>query len=132
MPLNNDNYTHRMQTLLFVLFVASLTVVLHGIGTEHNWYWRYHWFDIITHLLGGFSLGLLAVLLYRKIEKCVVFTLGTVLLLIIGWEVFEVLFVSMPTEELWYSIGTIKDVVVGLLGAHIAVFVYQKYSRTVA
>ena len=115
-----------MQVLLFTLFTASLTVVLHSIGTEHDWYWIYPWFDVITHLLGGFSLGLLAALVYRNKKRSVALSLGTVLVLIIGWEVFEILFVSMPIEELGYSIGTAKDVLVGLGGAYTAILLCKE------
>lgn len=115
-----------MQVLLFTMFTASLTVVLHSIGTEHNWYWSYPWFDVITHLLGGFSLGLLTALVYRNKKQATVLSLGTVLVFIIGWEVFEILFVSMPTEELWYSVSTTKDVLVGLGGAYAAMMLCKE------
>ena len=115
-----------MQVLLFALVTASLTVILHDIGTERSWYWMYQWFDIITHLLGGFSLGLLAALLYRKTSKCTLFALATVLVLIIGWEVFEVLFVGTITEDVWYGANTVKDMITGLVGAYAAIMVYQK------
>ena len=126
MLLSNNKYTNRMQVLLFALFTASLTVVLHGIGTEHNWYWTYPWFDVITHLLGGISLGSLTMLVYRDKKRSVALSLGTVLVLVIGWEVFEVLFVNMPTEELGYSIGTAKDMIVGLGGAYAAMMFCKK------
>ena len=115
-----------MQALLLALFAASLMVVLHDIGTERAWYWTYQWFDIITHLLGGFSLGLLAALLYGKMNRSTVFALTTVLLLVIGWEVFEVLFVGTAVGDVWYGVKTIKDVVVGLVSAYVAVMVYEK------
>lgn len=115
-----------MQVLLFTLFTASLTVVLHSIGTEHNWYWTYPWFDVITHLLGGFSLGLLTMLVYRNKKRAIALSLGTVLVCIIGWEVFEILFVSMPTEELWHSVSTTKDVLVGLGGAYAAILLCKE------
>ena len=115
-----------MQVLLLALFTASLTAVLHSIGTEHNWYWVYQWFDIVTHLLGGFSLGLLTALLYRKTNKCMILALGTVLILVIGWEVFEVLFLATETGDVWYGAKTMKDVVVGLVGAYAAVVVCKK------
>ena len=123
---NKKNYTDRMQLLLLALFTASLTVVLHGIGTEHNWYWVYEWFDVITHLLGGFSLGLLAALLYGKTSRCIPLALGTVLVFIIGWEVFEVLFVGTMTNDPWYGANTMKDIIVGLFGAYTAAMVYQR------
>ena len=117
-----------MQALLLALVTASLTTVLHSIGTEHGWYQTYQWFDIITHLSGGFSLGLLAVSVYKNKKHATALSLGTVLILIIGWEIFEILFVSMPTEELWYSIGTAKDIIVGLGGAYAAMVMYKKKS----
>ena len=115
-----------MQVLLFTLFTASLTVVLHSIGTEHSWYWTYPWFDVITHLLGGFSLGLLTALVYRNKKRATVLSLGTVLVFIIGWEVFEIFFVNMPTEELWYSVSTTKDILVGLGGAYAAMLLCKE------
>ena len=118
-----------MQALLLVLTTASLMVVLHSIGTEHAWYWTHQWFDIITHLLGGFSLGLLAALILReKTRRPLLFALVTVLLVIIGWEVFEVLFVGTVVEDMWYGLNTMKDVVVGFTSAYVAVIAYEKGS----
>ena len=115
-----------MQALLFALLAASLMVILHDVGTERSWYWTYQWFDIITHLLGGFSLGLLAALLYGKTNNSLILALATVLLLIIGWEVFEVLFVGTEVGDVWYGVKTMKDVVVGLVSAYVAVSVYER------
>ena len=126
MLLSKNNYTRRMQALLFALFAASLMVVLHDVGTERAWYWTYQWFDIIMHLLGGFSLGLLAALLYGGVRRSVLFALVTVLVLIIGWELFEVLFVGTEVGDTWYGVKTMKDVVVGLGSAYAAVLVYRK------
>lgn len=115
-----------MQALLFALFFASLMVVLHDIGTARAWYWTYQWFDIITHLFGGFSLGLLAALLYGRTHRSLILSLGTVLALVIGWEVFEVLFIGTEVGDAWYGVKTMKDVVVGLVSAYVAVMVYEK------
>ena len=126
MLLSKNNYTRRMQALLFALLAASLMVILHDVGTERAWYWTYQWFDVITHLLGGFSLGLLAALLYGSVRRSMLFALATVLVFIIGWELFEVLFVGTEVGDTWYGVKTMKDVVVGLVSAYVAVLLYRQ------
>ena len=119
MFLSNNTYTCRLQLLLLLLVSSSLTIILHAIGLEFFLYWSLWWFDILMHALGGFSLGLLCVLLfpdrYRYLRYIILFGV------IIGWEVFEVVFINIETGTVSYAIDTVLDLVIGFTAAHIAI-----------
>ena len=115
-----------MQLFLLSLTAAALTVILHTIGTENHWYWTHRWFDIITHLLGGLSLGLLATALFTKTEKYALLTIAAVLPLVVGWEVFEVVFVGINPGSVAYNIETARDILISMLGACGAILIHAK------
>ena len=117
-----------MQALLITLTTASLTAILHSIGMENHLYWTYWWFDILTHTLGGFTLGMLIAVLCSKTKKSPIVITGLLLFLVISWEVFEVLFVGVKMKGVEYAIETTLDILIGLVGAYSAVSLYRARS----
>ena len=114
-----------MQVLLYTLAAASFTVIMHGIGIEHHLYGIYWWFDTVTHLSGGFALGLLVTVVYATTRQWRWLTIGTVLLLAIGWEIFEVVFLDIRVGSTAYTIDTSLDILIGLIGAYGATIVHN-------
>ena len=115
-----------MQMLLLSLAAASMTVILHDIGMENNLYKTYWWFDIITHIFGGFTLGALISTLFSEKIRNNMLILSTVLIPIIGWEIFEIFFVSVGISSIGYIKETIADILTGMLGAYYAIIVVYK------
>ncbi len=82
---------------LFTLFFSAATTLalVHIAATEFFLYWKYLWFDIPMHFLGGVvcALGIAILPFFRiqYIEKHSSFLLYMVLVLSIGicWELFE-------------------------------------------
>ena len=106
----------RMQWLVAALFLCSLLLALEWWAVENYIFWRYVWFDLPMHFLGGLSLGALAVGLLHA-HKPRAFALG-LLLAFIAWEVFEYVF-GLP-KEANYAFDTGIDLVMDALGALLA------------
>ena len=86
-----------MRVLLLLSCAASLTLILHAIGTEYNLYWVYWWFDIVTHLLGGCSIGFLFLFLLG-LEKGRIWCIAALAVICIGaWEIFEIVIVRIES-----------------------------------
>ncbi len=47
------------------LLLAIILYVGNSLATEYFWYWRFRWFDIPMHLLGGLLVGLIGPVLWR-------------------------------------------------------------------
>lgn len=81
--------------LTFFLSTATTFVLVHIVATKFFLYWKYLWFDIPMHFLGGIVCALgIAILPFfniRYIEKRSSFFLYIVLVLAIGvsWELYE-------------------------------------------
>lgn len=127
MVLNKKEvYTRRMQALLLALFIASSVLILHAISLEHSLYWTHPFMDVVMHTLGGFALGLLVSVICTSIKRGVVLTGSIVLILIIGWEAFEAMFVIVDMSDSNYMAETLGDVVLGMLSACGAMVLYKK------
>lgn len=122
MLLSDEKYTRRLQALLIILCVSSLVLVLHSLGLEYSLYWTCWWFDIVIHTLGGFSIGLLVFVLFSG--KYIRFSGAVVVAVVIGWELFEALFLSIQTDNTQYVLDTVLDLGVGFLGAYAGARLY--------
>ena len=113
--------------LLFAMaFAAALVGVLHLCALQFFLYWRFFWFDILVHSMGGVFIALAVAWLSTRsghsvsVALCVsvAFALG------IAWEIFEYDF-NIP-QTLWvsYPFDTAKDIVMdtfgGTIGASLA------------
>lgn len=116
----------QLTTIIF-LISFSLLAVLHIIALELFLYWRYVWFDLPMHMLGGAVVALGIFTLYdlrlriprsfltpRKVLACV-------FLVACMWEVFEVL-IGIPIDET-YVLDTTFDLVMGLFGGYMGFIV---------
>lgn len=111
-------------TLLFALTLA-LIAVLYVVGYQYSLLWRFWWYDIILHTLGGLAIGLF-------VARCNIF-FGTTrhvlpacmsaLVIGAGWEVFEV-YTGLPESVfLSYAVDTAKDMLMDVTGALMGVYV---------
>jgi hypothetical protein len=123
-------------TLLYISFgLIFILGVLHWAASMFYLYWTHAWFDNFMHFLGGLSLGLLALWVFYasglfsvsvpSLSQALIASVATVMLIGIGWEVFEYVFdLTQATEELYYM-DVIHDLVADALGAMTAAFVAQ-------
>jgi len=116
-----------------VLITGVLISLLHYAALTFHLYWTTMWFDVVMHFLGGFFIGLLALFTFYISEwvefprdhaaSILAMTLGSVLLVGLGWELWEV-FVGF-TDALEDQVDTYVDLVMDTLGG-IAAYLYGK------
>jgi hypothetical protein len=109
-----------LYTALGFMFILG---VLHIIAQPLSLYWTYWWYDIMMHLLAGFSGGLVVLWFFGPSStfKVVFLTIGCVLIVGIAWEVFE--FVFDLRQPIDYGLDTLFDLINDILGAALA-FLY--------
>lgn len=110
--------------------MVLLLAVLHWVAGAFYFYWTVSWFDTMMHFLGGFSLGLLAIWfiydsgVYKKerpsVKKALFASLVVILLVGIGWEVFEYLNGLTQATEDSYPADVRNDLIADLVGAGLA------------
>ena len=126
-----------MQTKVLVMNIAAvgvLTTLIHARAVALSWYWSFWWMDVLVHFLAGLFVGLVAlwVLAHRRgfslhSLRSLVVTLGAVILVGIGWEIFEysmdvLIFqkYTFSTISLYILIDSLHDLANDLLGAALA------------
>lgn len=115
------------------LFILSL---LDRIAFQHYLYWRFAWFDVLMHLIGGLAIGLVSAYVYWewqkedlsrriKIESEIdpnylnwkiffIFNLSFILIIGLGWEIFEILADRVVHFDL---LNIIRDLFFGIMGS---------------
>ncbi len=121
-----------MKFFIFILIV--IIAFLNYIALENFLYWRFWWFDILMHFLGGFWVSLTALWLfyfssfvknYRKnLIDIFIISLTSVLVVGIGWEVFE--FVIETSFSNNYVADTILDLIMDVVGSLVITFLLLK------
>ncbi len=103
----------RLPWLLAALILSALLATLHWWALSDFLYWHYMWFDIPMHYLGG---AVSAVFVFGfLLHKRVYVSVALLVLIFIGWEVFEFVF-GLPVEAN-YPLDTAIDLVMDTLGA---------------
>lgn len=122
--------------LLYILFFAACGALAYGhvLAMEYFLYWRYLWLDIPMHVLGGFVIALGIALLpsvratYARLGSPFALTLGTVLLVGVGWEVFEV-WAGLSLFESGFWGDTLSDLAADLVGGAIGYLLVVRMMR---
>lgn len=114
-------------TTVFFLITFSLLAVVHYLALQLFLYWKYWWFDIPMHFIGGavVALGVFVLRDLRVLARSAHLRFIPVLLAVcavaIAWEVYEVL-IGIPIED-DYVFDTTLDLCMGLLGGAVGYFV---------
>lgn len=106
----------RLKILLSLLILSGAIFILQDLALQEYLYWRWWWFDILMHFLGGILIGGIALIVseFTKLPLLPV----TVVALIgigIGWELFEWVFELYDTA--WDPVDTSIDLIMDTLGA---------------
>ncbi|MCW9054467.1 MAG: hypothetical protein OQJ98_00595 [Candidatus Pacebacteria bacterium] len=122
-------HKHPLFILWFMLLV--MIAVLHASAIEFYLYWTYSWFDTMMHFLGGLLVGLASLWLFfesgyicvaRSLTKTLLVAGGAIVIVGVGWEVFEVL-AGIPIENN-YVLDTTTDLAMDALGTIFAVIFF--------
>lgn len=114
-------------TTIFFLIAGSTLAVLHVLALQFFLYWKFHWFDMPMHFLGGVVVGLL---LYTMRDLGVSLipaqprwfvVLLFVLMFAVAWEIYEVLIGIEIMGD--YVKDTLSDLILGALGGLAAYYV---------
>jgi hypothetical protein len=107
--------------LTFFLTTRTTLAVVHISATKFFLYWKYLWFDIPMHFLGGVcvALGLSALPFFRihvfeRFRTPLIYASVTLLVGIL-WEIFEVTSGIMVIDETFVP-DTVLDLVMDVLG----------------
>jgi hypothetical protein len=114
---------HCSMNLLLTLFLSSLTTlaVVHYVALEFFLYWRYLWFDIPMHLLGGTTVALgISILPFFRINIprrfLTLFGYVSIVLCVgLAWEAFELIGGISILDESFVP-DTITDLCMDILG----------------
>lgn len=93
--------------------LSLIVAVLQQWAVADFLYWRFEWFDIVMHYLGGLTIGVFFIALLKRFRPWLfLFLFVTVA---VGWEVFEYV-VGLPREAN-YVFDTALDFLMDTLGA---------------
>jgi len=109
----------KLPTIIF-LITFSFLAGMNFLAVELFLYWRFWWFDIPMHFIGGVTvaLGLFTLHDLRLVIPArylqLVPVLSLVFVVAMSWEAYE-LFIGIPIES-DYVIDTLTDLCMGTLG----------------
>lgn len=116
----------KIPTIIF-LVTFSMLAAIHYIALELFLYWRYWWFDLPMHFIGGaivalgvFTLHDLTLFVPERFLRLIPVFFG-VLLVALVWEVYEIA-IGIPIED-DYVFDTTIDIIMGLSGGVLGYFV---------
>jgi len=117
----------KLLTSLAVLIVFIF--ILNFLANKFYWYYTVWHFDMIMHFLGGFWIGLLV--LYFLATKVLSFglvfkTLLIVLVVGIGWEIFEILVNEVVAQNPLDFLDIASDIFFDVTGGVFAILYFSK------
>lgn len=118
--------------LRYLLLIAALSAVIAGlqfIALSEFLYWRFWWFDMVMHFLGGMliaGIALFSAIFVLKTKQLFLVWLLGLVSIGIGWEVFELLTGMYRAEN--YVLDTSIDLLMDTFGA-LAVYSVVTYER---
>ncbi|MDO8569851.1 MAG: hypothetical protein Q7R89_03740 [bacterium] len=113
----------RKSSLLYTaLGFMIVFAVLDYVAQVFSLYWTLWWFDIMMHLLGGFSGGLVVLWFFGpfSIYRSLFLTIGCLLVIGIAWEIFE--YTHDLPQPINYGLDTVYDLINDTAGAVLSYF----------
>lgn len=107
----------RLPNLLAALFVMVILLGLHLVALSHFYYWRYEWFDIPMHMLGGVAIAFFLLGIFGRVRLPKFLLLVGVI--VVGWEVLEYV-TGLSLGQPNYVFDTLHDIFNGYVGALVA------------
>ena len=139
-----DKYSMQNRNFFLVLLSSSVALALFQIfGVIFYLYWRFWWFDIPIHFLGGFIMGLGVFAFFHRFHdlsflpprisklRLLIFLFSAVLGIGILWELFELYDGLTSLEEPLYLADTVGDLLIDISGALFSwIFLSREYRES--
>ncbi len=111
---SRDTVAHmRISWLLIALIFSTALLGLQVWALNDYLYWRYVWFDVPMHFLGGLALGSFLVGFFPSRKSLIFLALTTCVF--VGWEILEYMLGIAHKSN--YAFDTALDLLMGTLGA---------------
>lgn len=117
------------QSAYLIVFIF----LLNFLANKFHWYSLIWWFDIFMHFMGGVWLGLVFVwFLYKRGQSValnfhlILKAVAWILLVGIGWEVFEFYFINHLAQNGFDRFDTVSDLLLDLSGGVCAILYLWK------
>lgn len=106
-----------------LIYLIFFILVVNFLANKFYWYSAISYFDMFMHFLGGFWLGLFFLYLFPTKENYSIFILKMLLFILligVGWEVFEILVNDVLVKNPFNYLDTISDIFFDLFGGVMA------------
>ncbi len=111
----------RLTYLILFIFVINF------LANKLYWYSSIWWFDMPMHFLGGFWIISLYLFSSQKISIKLIFKILLLVLIVgIGWEIFEVLVNDIVSQNPFNALDTFSDIFFDLSGGAMATLYFFK------
>ncbi len=124
--MDNIDRKKLLKTLAYLIFIIF---ILHFLANKFYWYYSIWYFDMIMHFLGGFWLGLGVFYVFPPKENSINFIFKILLLVLlvgVGWEVYEVLVNDVIARNPFNFLDTLSDIFFDLSGGLCAILYLWK------
>ncbi|MCC7004314.1 hypothetical protein IT397_00110 [Candidatus Nomurabacteria bacterium] len=116
-----------------MIIATVLVAVFHIIGINFNIYYILSWYDIFMHIFGGLTISFIFCFFYLNYykkepvddEKIFILAVACVLIVGIGWEIFE-FGTGLTGTTLYDAVDTAKDFLDDFLGAILGTLYFIK------
>ncbi len=119
----------RKALLSATLIIAILFACLHLVAITFSLYWTVHWYDILMHFFGGFTLGVFAIFLSQyqsRSWRSFLLIFAVVMSLALVWEVFEYVYGIAVVAGENYIPDTLQDILMDSLGVGVSYFIFLR------
>lgn len=129
--------TPRLISLLIIFALVALLGVLQQLAFAYYLYWRFPWYDILMHFLGGVVVGAVYLWVVRHelpafLKKYETFAYVFLFSLVVGilWEVFEYLVgIDREFSRATRQFDTILDLVMDVSGATLSYMAFSRFKK---
>jgi hypothetical protein len=110
-----------LKNRIFILqfIIIAMVALIHISALNYYLYWKFEWLDLVTHFLAGMWVSLISfwTLKYLVVDNdfTAVKVFAAVLVISIGWEVFELLAGMSPEKN--FIFDTSLDLAMDAVGA---------------
>jgi glycopeptide antibiotics resistance protein len=127
----------RLISLLVIFALVAVLGVLQQLAFAYYLYWRFSWYDILMHFLGGVVVGAVYLWVVRyelpaffKKYETFFYVFAFSLLVGILWEIFEY-YVGIDREFSYAvrRIDTVVDLIMDVSGATLSYMVFSRFKH---